>query len=149
MVLESDHRERGGEAAGADDHRVTGVEPGRQCDQPLRRDSGVLGVPAVAGHPDGVTVRDDLGARREAGSVLDEHPGQIDPRHDRRDAGDAAGRRRGQPVFVVDARPVHLDEDPVVGELVDAHRHHPALDLLAIGHGAKGPELLDRHGDRS
>jgi hypothetical protein len=118
-ILEGHDGERRGVAGGADHHGVAQRETEREGNEPVGRDPGVLGEPTVTRHAEVVPVGEDLGAGGEPVVVaLDDHAGEVDPGHDRRHARDPPRRDRRQAVLVVDARPVHLDEDAVVREVV-------------------------------
>ena len=150
-LFEGDDRECGRVAGGADHHGVAQRETGRDGNEPVGRDPGVLGKPTVAGDAELVPVGEDLGADGEPAVVaLGHHAGEIDPGDDRRDAGDPPRGRGCQPILVVDARPVHLDQHAVGRQVVARTRRDAALHGVALRVGEEGAEGGVGHGiDRS
>jgi hypothetical protein len=125
--------EGGGEARGAEDHRLAQIEPGGQRHDPVARHPHHLREAAVLRfaepHPvdeDGVAGREPRVGRR------DDAARHVDARVDGEALVDAAAAGDAQGVFEVDARPLGADGDRpgtqvVLGHFHHARRHHPFL----------------------
>ena len=127
VVLEPLHRQPGGEAGGAERHRLARAQPVGQRDDPVAGHPRVLGEAAVVGDAEVVAVDDDLFALAVA---RHDGAGQVDAGDQRRDLRDLALRRDRERVLVVDARPVDADDDVALAEVVPAQLAQLARDVV-------------------
>ena len=145
-MLQRDDRHRGGEAGGADDHRFPGGETSGERHDPLGLDSGVLGEPTVLGDTDVVAVGDDLGTGGQITGSFEQHTGEVDTGHHRRNTRHFAGGRGGQAVLVGHAGVVHFDEHTVGGQFILGHGDDAAIDTFTGRVGAERAERVNGHG---
>lgn len=104
MIVHREHRERCGEAGGAERGGPARGSPFGKADEAVGADVGALGKPAVPGFAEPVSVEDDAVAWHPpwivaAGDGADE----VDAGHERKDAGDAAVASEGERILVIEA----------------------------------------------
>lgn len=122
-------RQGRGEAGRPDDCRVSGGDPIGQRDDPLSRNSGIVGEAPVVGHTQFIAVDDDRLADIEGGGG---HHGshQVDTGDQRGDPSDPVTREGDHPVLVIDRRPADPDEDIPTGKVVDGQAPNALVDRV-------------------
>ncbi len=90
---------------------------------------------------DVLTVRQHLGACRDAVDAFQQHTGEVDAGHERRDRRDLTLRDRRQPILVVHTRPPNIDESTVGRQIIGRELDQATIDRVAIG---DGPERTER-----
>ena len=150
MALDRHQRQHGGEAGGADRHRLRPGEASRQLDQPVAVNPRPFGIAAEMGLAQAISGQDDLVAGREvrpAGALDD--AGEIDAEHHRKAADDRRLAAQRKSVLVIDGRMGHADRHVAVHQLglvhVDELDDLPGVGLVgsngAKRHGLKALEL--------
>ena len=143
MGLERVDRQARREPGGAEGHGLAGREAVGQRHDPVGGNAGVARPAAVVGDAEVVAGDEHLVAGGERVAVGGHDlAGEVDARHQRRDAGDLALGDGRQRVLVVDARPVDAHGHLAVAEVVAREGGDAAVDgVVALG-GQEGGEAL-------